>query len=118
MKKPIFVIAISLAFIFALAMPRRDASAQRGNSPSADKLARARDKALRVIEAHANRKGLAGTAISRPRASSPTSRKKRTRVFNRRTETSPVFGGEAIVHLNPDESVFAVTDDLVESVAG
>jgi Zn-dependent metalloprotease len=117
MKKPIFVIAISLAFIFALAMPRRDASAQRSNSPSADKLARARDKALRVIEAHANKKGLAGNSdLKTTRVFADDQEKSHTR-FQQTHKGVPVFGGEAIVHLNPDESVFAVTDDLIASVA-
>ncbi|HZH89389.1 MAG TPA: M4 family metallopeptidase [Pyrinomonadaceae bacterium] len=117
MKKPIFVIAISLAFVFALAMPRRDATAQRsGNSSASDKLARARDKALRVIEEHANRKGIAGrTDLNVKRVEADDQEKTHTR-FEQTHKGVPVFGGEAIVHLNSDESVFAVTDDLIESV--
>jgi thermolysin len=114
MKKPIFVIAISLAFVFALALPRRDASAQRG--ASADKLARAKEIAHNVIAARASQRGINGKDdLKVTRASSDEEQKTHTR-FQQTHKGIPVFGGEAIVHLNTDESVFAVTDDLVESV--
>jgi Zn-dependent metalloprotease len=117
MKKPILVIAISLAFVFALAMPRRDASAQRSNSSSAaSKLTRARDISLRVLEERAGKQGIAyRNDLKAQRAFTDDQEKTHTR-FQQTLRGVPVFGGEAIVHLNPDDSVFAVTDDLVESV--
>ncbi|MDX6272173.1 MAG: bacillolysin, partial [Acidobacteriota bacterium] len=115
MKKPIFVIAISLAFIFALALPRRDASAQRG--ASADKLARAKEIAHNIIAARGSQRGINDKRdLKVTRAFTDDQEKTHTR-FQQTHKGVPVFGGEAIVHLNPDDSVFAVTDDLVESVA-
>ncbi|HEY1404243.1 MAG TPA: M4 family metallopeptidase, partial [Pyrinomonadaceae bacterium] len=114
MKKSIFVIALSLAFIFALALPRRDASAQRG--ASVDKLARAKEIAHNVIAARVSQRGINGkNDLKVTRASFDEGQKTHTR-FQQTHRGVPVFGGEAIVHLNPDDSVFAVTDDLVESV--
>ncbi|HEX8127956.1 MAG TPA: M4 family metallopeptidase [Pyrinomonadaceae bacterium] len=117
MKKPVFVIAISLAFIFTLALPRRDASAQRADkSPAAaDKLARARDISLRVLEARASGQGVYRNDLKATRVFADDQEKTHTR-FQQTHRGVPVFGGEAIVHLNLDDSVFAVTDDLIESV--
>jgi len=114
MKKPILIIAISLAFLFALALPRRDASAQRDKS--ADKLARAKDVALGVLEARANKHGISyRNDLKAKRVIADEQQKTHSR-FQQTHKGVPVFGGEAIVHLNPDDSVFAVTDELVDSV--
>ncbi|HEX8456149.1 MAG TPA: M4 family metallopeptidase [Pyrinomonadaceae bacterium] len=116
MKKPIFVIAISLAFVFALTLqPRREVSAQRSKS-STDKLSRAKDISLRVLEARGGRQGIAYKSdLKAKRVTTDDQDKTHTR-FQQTHRGIPVFGGEAIVHLNPDESVFAVTDDLIDSV--
>ncbi|HEV2801557.1 MAG TPA: M4 family metallopeptidase [Pyrinomonadaceae bacterium] len=112
MKKPILVFAISLAFIFALTLePRREASAQRSKSPNSDRLSRAADVSLRVLEARGRSRG----DLKAKRAFTDEEDKTHTR-FQQTHKGVPVFGGEAIVHLNSDESVFAVTDDLVDSV--
>ncbi|HEY9405497.1 MAG TPA: M4 family metallopeptidase [Pyrinomonadaceae bacterium] len=118
MKKPMFLIAISLAFVFALTLPRHEVSAQRSgkSSAAADKLARARDISLRVLEARAGKQGIDHrNDLAAKRAFTDDQEKTHTR-FQQTHRGIPVFGGEAIVHLNPDDSVFAVTDDLVESV--
>ncbi|HEX8077665.1 MAG TPA: hypothetical protein VF511_07610, partial [Chthoniobacterales bacterium] len=117
MKKPIFVIAISLAFIFALALPRRDASAQRSSKSSASgKLTRAKDISLRVLEERGGKQGITyKNDLKAKRVFTDDLNKTHTR-FEQTHKGIPVFGGEAIVHLNPDDSVFAVTDDLVEAV--
>ena len=115
MKKPIFVIAISLAFIFALTMPRRDASASADKA--ADKLARAKEIAQGVIAARADKHGIrdAKRDLKATRAFTDDQAKTHTR-FQQTLNGIPVWGSEAIVHLNPDDSVFAVTDDLLDSV--
>ena len=114
MKKPIFVFAISLAFVFALTLPRRDASAQRDKS--AEKLARAKEVAHNIIAERASRHGITDRRdLKVKRAEADEQEKTHTR-FQQTHKGVPVFGGEAIVHLNPDDSVFAVTDDLVEFV--
>lgn len=115
MKKTIFVIAISLAFIFALTMPRRDASASADKA--ADKLARSKAIALDVLAARADKHAIrdAKRALKAMRASTDDQKKTHTR-FQQTYNDIPVFGSEAIVHLNPDDSVFAVTDDLLDNV--
>jgi Zn-dependent metalloprotease len=116
MKKPILFIAISLAFVFALTVPRRDASASADKS--ADKLARSKEIAHGVIASRADKHGIrdAKRELKATRAFTDDQAKTHTR-FQQTVNDIPVFGGEAIVHLNPDDSVFAVTDDLVDNVA-
>ncbi|HJR07520.1 MAG TPA: M4 family metallopeptidase [Pyrinomonadaceae bacterium] len=115
MKKSIFVIAISLAFVFALALPRHKASAARDKS--ADKLARSKEIAHNVIAARADKHAIrdAKRALKATRVFADDQEKTHAR-FQQTYNDVPVFGGEAIVHLNPDDSVFAVTDDLVDAV--
>lgn len=115
MKKPIFVIAISLAFVFALATPRRDASAQRA-AASADKLSRTKEIAHNVLAERADRRGIADRRELKAGRVSTDEQKKTHTHFQQTYDGIPVFGGEAIVHLNPDDSVFAVTDDLIDFV--
>ncbi|HYP01669.1 MAG TPA: M4 family metallopeptidase, partial [Pyrinomonadaceae bacterium] len=115
MKKPILVIAISLAFLFALALPRHEASASRDKS--ADKLARSKEIAHNIIAERAEKHGIrdAKRALKAMRAEKDDQEKTHTR-FQQTYNDVPVFGAQAIVHLNPDDSVFAVTDDLLDSV--
>ncbi|MGI9106309.1 MAG: M4 family metallopeptidase [Pyrinomonadaceae bacterium] len=114
MKKFIFVLAVSLAFLFALTLPRRDASAQRDKS--ADKLSRSKEVAHNVIAQRAGQHGIADKReLKISRAFADEQNKTHTR-FQQTHKGVPVFGGEAIVHLNANDSVFAVTDDLVEFV--
>ena len=114
MKKSIFVLAISLAFLFALTLPRRDASAQRDKS--ADKLSRAKEVALNVIAERAAKRGIADKRELKIKQAFADEQQKTHTRFQQTHKGVPVFGGEAIVHLNSDDSVFAVTDDLVEFV--
>jgi thermolysin len=115
MKKPILFIAISLAFVFALTTPHRDASASADKA--ADKLARAKEIAHGVIAARADKHGIrdAKRELKATRVFADDQEKTHTR-FQQMHKGVPVFGSEAIVHLNPDDSVFAVTDDLLDAV--
>lgn len=115
MKKPILIFAISLAFLFALAIPRRDASAQRGKVP-VDKLARAKDIALGVLEARGDKNGISYRNDLKAKRIFADEQERTHSRFQQTHKGVPVFGGEVIVHLNSDESVFAVTDDLIDSV--
>ena len=115
MKKPILIIAISLAFVFALALPRHDASAEQRDK-SADKLSRSKEVALGVIEARAAKHGIAARSELKAKHVFADEQQKTHTRFQQTKGGVPVFGAEAIVHLNADDSVFAVTDDLLDDV--
>ena len=120
MKKTFLFIALSLAFVFALTMPRRDvsASADKAADKAAAKLARAQEIAHNVIAERAEKHGIrdAKRELKALRVFADDQEKTHTR-FQQTHKGVPVFGSEAIVHLNPDDSVFAVTDDLLDGVA-
>jgi Zn-dependent metalloprotease len=83
---------------------------------SADKLSRAKEVALNVIAERAAKRGIADKRELKIKQAFADEQQKTHTRFQQTHKGVPVFGGEAIVHLNSDDSVFAVTDDLVEFV--
>ena len=118
MKKLIFLIAISLAIALALVMPHHRTSAQRNNpgNNAADRLARAKSISFNYLSQRLGELGIADiNDLKTKRVFEDEHLKKHTHV-QQTFRGVPVFGGEAIVHLNLDETIFAFTDDLVKSV--
>lgn len=120
MKKLTVLIALALVAFLALTIfPYRKVAAQQGVRQAqrdADKLARAKDFSVAKLKERLRERGNSDQNELVPKRVFVDREEKRHTHVQQTYEGVPVFGGDAIMHLNPDESVFAVTDDLVDFV--
>lgn len=120
MKKLLFCLTsiVVLTLILFSTNPSRTASAQRGSKPTGPdaRLERARAVSFGILAQRINRHGIADVnELKTKRVVADDDQKIHTHVQQTHRGV-PVFGGEAIVHLNPDDTLFALTDDLVDFV--
>jgi Zn-dependent metalloprotease len=115
MSRAIRLSAGSAVFFLALGMAAAPAPAAPSNPPL-DK-DRARAIGLRVLQGEMARHGNAGSVNGLTERRTDIDSLKMGHVRVQQTYRGvPVFGGEAIAHLNPDGSLRSVTDALVPSV--
>lgn len=117
----LFLVFTTVFSVFAATFATRQVSAQSSKSETPDaapseKLNRARDISYGYLAQIAPAKGIRDVSdLKLKRLAEDKEGFKHTRV-KQTHKGVPVFGGEAIVHLSPDDSLFAVTDDLIPSV--
>jgi thermolysin len=110
---PLFI-ALSAVFLF---LPPLAAQRQVFTTGTPAELARARSIGLGHLRAIASRKRIDrpdDLVVSRTDVDRRAMAHTRVQQFHRGV---PVFGGEAIAHLNPDGGIFAETDNLVPDLA-
>jgi Zn-dependent metalloprotease len=120
MKKFLFFLAIGIALTLALftAAPPRTASAQRGDRATGrdNRLEHARAVSFDILARRVHEHGIADVSeLKTKRVVADDEQKIHTHVQQTHRGV-PVFGGEAIVHLNPDDSLFALTENFVDFV--
>lgn len=120
MKKLILLTSVALVTISTSTLiPYRRAAAQQSVSPTeraADKLTRAKEISLGKLKDRLLERGNSDANELTPKRVFVDKEEKRHTHVQQTYEGVPVFGGEAVMHLNPDDSIFGVTDELVDHV--
>ncbi|HEX8472566.1 MAG TPA: M4 family metallopeptidase [Pyrinomonadaceae bacterium] len=119
MKKILFLTATIAVLLLAIATTNQGVSANNPKSAlgAPDKLARAEAKSREVLAQRLGDLGVNDVSeLKTKRVFEDDSAMLHTHV-QQTYQGVPVFGGEAIVHLNADESVAAVTDDFAKSIS-